>query len=599
MSITTSNQLHKQDALRQLAQDLESAKHGTKGAIKKAFMESYDCSLQTLHRWLEGVGWSSDRKTRADAGKTSQSEDVLVELGAMLKEGLRRNGKQTMHITTARSILKQSGRDIDVSNNRLATLLRQMNMDMKRQKMPTAKQSIVSLYPNHMHQADPSLCLLYYTPNGQQKVLRDDEIYKNKPGWVEKVGNLKCWRYVLTDHYSGTIIVKYYQARGETQDNMYDFLLYCWDKTKGRCFNGAPKILYTDPGTAHTAGGMQNALKSLNIQFEAHKAGVAWATGSVEGAQNIVETQFESRLLYHPVDSVEALNVFAEWWYNAYNSNTIPEYDSRLNRRGMAKPLARYEIWQTIRQQHLNILPPLELCRYLMVNDPIERPVYKELEVSFKFPGDNKVTYWDVAHIPGLMVGQKITVQPLIMTRSDDSGKQILISIKDFKGNETTYTAAPVDFDRTSGIKQSGAIAGEEYISMPHSDADVAATRMARAAYPDMHLDEIEKQRKKNAVPLQDINSLDHLKDIETPTYMDKRGEQIDVPNRVQIEVKPMDSIDIAMTLKRKHGVKMDMEKNLLIKKWYPDGVFEDELEAIAQRLTSQPALRVVNSGAP
>jgi len=35
-----------------------------------------------------------------------------------------------------------------------------------------------------MHQIDPSLCLIYYTPKGQA-IMRDEEFYKNKPASMD------------------------------------------------------------------------------------------------------------------------------------------------------------------------------------------------------------------------------------------------------------------------------------------------------------------------------------------------------------------------------------------------------------------------------
>jgi hypothetical protein len=45
---------------------------------------------------------------------------------------------------------------------------------------------------------DASLCLVYYL-NGEQRVIRDDELYKNKLAALARV-KFKCYRWVLTDH---------------------------------------------------------------------------------------------------------------------------------------------------------------------------------------------------------------------------------------------------------------------------------------------------------------------------------------------------------------------------------------------------------------
>ena len=52
--------------------------------------------------------------------------------------------------------------------------------------------------------------------------------------------------------------------------------------------------------------------------------GVGIQFGGVEGANNLVETQFESRLRFDPVHSVDQLNAAASAWAEAFNANAIP-----------------------------------------------------------------------------------------------------------------------------------------------------------------------------------------------------------------------------------------------------------------------------------
>ena len=80
-----------------------------------------------------------------------------------------------------------------------------------------------------------------------------------------------------------------------------------------------------------------------------HEAGNARAKGGVEGGNNIVETQFECRLRFEPVDDVEGLNRAATAWSEAYNANLIPGQDTRLRRTGLSMPVARYDLWQLIK----------------------------------------------------------------------------------------------------------------------------------------------------------------------------------------------------------------------------------------------------------
>jgi hypothetical protein len=135
-----------------------------------------------------------------------------------------------------------------VSNAHLGRLLRQRNLHAAAMKQAAPAVSMKSLHPNHVHQVDPSYCVLYYLPKRGggaesfiQRIAGDDEFYKNKPQNFERAASFRVWRYVLTDHYSGTLMVRYYQSAGESVENLYDFLLWCWSRHQNRPFHGVPK----------------------------------------------------------------------------------------------------------------------------------------------------------------------------------------------------------------------------------------------------------------------------------------------------------------------------------------------------------------------
>ena len=91
------------DTLRELALRLDAAKHGEQSALVAQTAEFLGWSPQTVYRQLkQAVGWRSGRKARSDKGSTSVSEEALVKLGAVQREAVRDNGKQTLFTTTAR-----------------------------------------------------------------------------------------------------------------------------------------------------------------------------------------------------------------------------------------------------------------------------------------------------------------------------------------------------------------------------------------------------------------------------------------------------------------------------------------------------------------
>ncbi|MCX8701666.1 hypothetical protein J3U11_11330, partial [Gilliamella sp. B2840] len=188
--------------LNNVAIKLDNAGHGQRGQILDEAQTFLGYSRQTIYRQLKKVcGWSSERKARTDKGKIFVSTDSLLALATMNRESVRDNGKQTMFTTTARGILEQNGHEINVSNATLNRLMRQRKLNVKAQQAANPVQSLRALHPNHVHEIDPSLCLIYYMKN-KQHIMRDRDFYKNKLENYAKV-KYKVWRYTLYDKASG------------------------------------------------------------------------------------------------------------------------------------------------------------------------------------------------------------------------------------------------------------------------------------------------------------------------------------------------------------------------------------------------------------
>ena len=183
------------DYLNNIAKKLDSVGHGQRGPILDEAQAFLGFSRQTIYRQLKLVcGWSSERKARADKGKMTVSSESLLALAAMNRESIRDNGKQTMFTTTARGILEQNGHEINVSNATLNRLMRQRKLNVNAQKVANPVQSLRALHPNHVHEIDPSLCLIYYMKN-KQHIMRDRDFYKNKLENYAKVKYKVCLLY--------------------------------------------------------------------------------------------------------------------------------------------------------------------------------------------------------------------------------------------------------------------------------------------------------------------------------------------------------------------------------------------------------------------
>ena len=244
-----------------------------RSAVVADMCRIFGFSERKAYRLLKDEGWESGRAKRKDAGTTALDEAIILAIAEMEKHCLRKNGKATMPTNVARSILQSRGVDIPVGDRRIRELLSQRHLTIEDAKAPTPHQPMRTEHPNQAHFVDPSLCLLYFAPDGKQRIVGDDEFYKNKNFY--EGGKMKCWRYVLTDHYSSTICVRYYASLGENAANLYDFLLYAWGlkQTPACVFHGLPELLICDPGSANIAKTVKNALTAFNVKMLPHMPG--------------------------------------------------------------------------------------------------------------------------------------------------------------------------------------------------------------------------------------------------------------------------------------------------------------------------------------
>ena len=581
------------DALRDLASRLGSAGHGQRSIYIEEFGTLYGWSKNKVYAQLKKIGWASGRKTRSDLGSTKQDIDSVVALGAALEAGIRKNGKPTLHTPTARSMLAMNDHSFKVSNARVNQLLRRERLSLRQQAAPAPVTRMRSAHPNHVHQVDPSLCLLYYAPGGKQLQISDAEAYKNKPETIAKIGGRKCWRYVLTDHYSSSIIVRYYQAGGETQANLYDFLLYAWARLDGRPFHGVPQVLLWDKGSANTSSAIKNALDALDVNHLTHMAGNARAKGQVENGNNLVETLFESRLKFEPVGSVDELNAAAEAWCNAYNLNAIPHYDSRLKRKGMIEPVARFGLWQTIRPEQLRLLPDESLCRYLLSAKPQERKVRPDNTVQFRHPNTKRSETYCVRHVTQAYIGATVLVSAMVYGKA-----QVLVTAEDHLGEGHRYLCDPQPWT-TDGFTDDMPMIGVDYKAAPDTDIQRASKAADQVAYPEMDHEQIAKAKAKNTAPFGGLNAHSHLKDLAIPATIDRPGTELTIPSEVSLNEKPLTHIQAMKRLSRALQRSLTPEENTDLRSEYPDGLTEEQIDQHLYLLknpqpTTQPGLRIV-----
>ncbi|WP_261789724.1 transposase [Treponema pectinovorum] len=525
------------------------------------------------YQTLKDSGWESGRKTRSDSGKSSVDEQTIKVLASVLQNSVRKNGKKTMSVENARAVLLQNGFDVNLSSRQLSGLLRDRTLSTESTAKPSPHQRMRSEYPNQVHFADPSVALMYFAPNGKQKFLRDDEVYKNKP-FLEGKENLKCWRYVLTDHYSSSICVRYYAAAGENSANMYDFLLYAWGKKSDPLYNfhGLPELLIWDCGSANISKPVSNALKALRVETKPHLPGNPRAKGQVENANNIVECQFESLLHLEEVGSMEELNDAAERWCAAFNANQLEYRDTRITRAGR-KVGSRTELWNRIELEQLRELPDEEICRQIFTTGVQVRTVGGDLAVSFVHPKTKNATRYSLSGLPEIMVGMTVNVQPILV--SDEA--LVLVSYQAGNGEIMSFEVKPIEYNE-AGFDITAPVFGKEY----KSPADTLREKNTKSL-AEIALAEEKEVPFSKVTDGQGFKTHSLIQTQSSPWFKSQTGSQIELAaGTVEVHDINISAVEMAKRFKARAGF---IPEGFIagLKKEYPDGVpsrLVDELVA-------------------
>lgn len=581
-----------------IAQQARELPHGGKSEFYARMAGDMGVSVGTLHRKLSEVSARPARKRRNDAGKVVMSFDEAQLISAVLTESVRRNGKRLMSIQQAMEILisnskisasrvdEESGEIFRLSVSTVARALRHYKLHPDQLSAPAPVTEMQSLHPNHVWEIDPSLCVLYYLrseadANRGLQVMDADEFYKNKPKNLARIAQERVWRYVITDHTSGTVYVEYVLG-AESGENLSNIFIHALQKRgEHDPFHGVPFIVMVDPGSANTGAVFKNLCRSLQVHVQVNKPGNPRAKGQVERMNDQVERQFESGLKFIAVNSLEELNQAAWRWMRVFNATSVHTRTKKT----------RYGVWLQITREQLRTAPDEATCRELAHSKPESRSVTPKLTVSFK--GEE----YDVSPLieaAGVIVGQKVMV---VRNPWRPNAAQIVIAGED--GREVFHVVEKVERNGF-GFREGAPVICESY----SRHADTAAQRNAKDnEMLVMGTDTLEAaadaRKGKHLAFGGELDPYKPVTDTVLPAYLPKLGTAMHVPNPTQIEIKPLSWVAASKSLIGKIGRGLTPEENQWLRSTYPDGVMEEQLQEVADRLEgkfSAPVLRLVAS---
>lgn len=563
-----------------IAQQARSLPHGTRTLFYDQWSRQLNMSRQTLLRKLKGVSMSKTRKRRDDAGVVSLELGEAQHISTFLMECIRKNDKRnatikhTVELLRANGVIKavridkETGEEIPLSDDAIARALRNYGLHLDQLLQPTPAIALRSAHPNHVWEVDASISAQFYMATSGSKAIDPTQVYAGKPENVKKIEKQRLWRYVITDHTSGTLYVEYVLG-AETSENLTNVFINAMQKRHEHDpFHGVPLVMMTDPGAAMTSAMFRNLCKGLGVDLIINKVGNARAKGQVEQAHNIVERLFESRLAIQKANSLEEVNELAWRWMRYYNATAIH------TRHG----LTRFGNWLKILPEQLRFAPTVEVCRDLAISNPETRVVNNYLHVSFRG------SQFDVADIPDIGVGQE-----LLVVRNpwrDEDGAQIVL--RDENGREVFYPVEKVVKD-VNGFNETGAMIGKEFKAIKQTTGEKNSQTLEQIATGTSSVGESESARKAKQRVMAHVNPHADVEQFKSAEYMPKRGTDLDF-DAPQVVTKALTHVDAAVLLRQRMGNLWQGAKHFkYLQDEYAEGVPSEALDTVEEALRNPP----------
>ena len=502
---------------REIAAKLNDAPYGRRGDVVASYCAALGWSAAKLYAVASEAGYSSSRRMRRDKGAAKAvTETDVRKVSAVIERTRRKTGKVNMptwgamlHMTD-NGLIDPASAPSDSTVNRHMRRLRISRADLGRPE-PTIE--MASLHPNHVHQIDASVCVMWDFKDKKHLVTRDMQtaFYKNKPGFWREVKKV-ILRYICVDHTTGWFYVRYYYSRGEDFANLFDFTMRAWGvKDDPRVFpaHGMSRILMIDKGAANISEGYTSLMKNLQVEIYVHTPGRPWINGAVEAAHGFWERAFEGDLSLLRIADPDELNARA--FDKAAYINAM--------RRHKRTRTTRFEGFSRITKEQLLILPPREVCEKFC-------HTYAE---SATVNGKNQLRYegrrYDLAST--YRRGDKLWVR---FNRFDYPAVEINEK-EDFSGD---WVASAVINETEWGYSRTAPVIGEQFRALKQD-----ATTRFKGKLKDIDISDV--------VPQLQAPKLDGL------TWMPKKGTEMQPA--APVIVPPMTSHEARKKLREESGM--------------------------------------------
>lgn len=543
---------------REMTMELKEAKPTERKAVLERYREQYGYSNKRLYEIAGDYGFKSGRKQRCDKGLGILAEEQIEVVAAFIQTTRRENKGAFAPVENAMEFAIDNGfmRRGEVSVGTMQRILREREMNKKRLNAPTPHTEMRSLHPNHVHLVDASVCIQYYLDDGGMKIMRQDEFYKNK---LENFKRIKTplQRYILTDHFSGFMFVKYYLSAGETAENLFDFLCCAWEAKKEANFpfRGVPFAMLMDGGCRAKARAMGEGFwNGIGVEILPGMTGNSRRQGSVEVSHNIWEMWFETRLRIDPATTLDDLNRKARGfciWMNATREHTRTR-------------MTRLSCWLMIKQEQLRELPERAVLQDLM-NRPEEERTVNNYRISF----EGKEFNLKHARIPH---GSKVKVIKNIWKWKDGI---ITVSYEGQLYEAQAIEKLPAEL---GGFSAHAAIIGQQYKAQPETATQKAVKRLDELATGS-------RQPDKKAMPFAGLNAFEGFADkVGNLSMLPKRGTPIEVGRN---SAPPQIPIMELFKRLRSAGATISTALNRELRAEFGESIEAKQAEAVIEAITT------------
>lgn len=565
--------------IHKLVEDMRTSERKERTALVRRAALALGLDPKSVYRLLREAGWESGRKTRRDAGQSAVDEDLALAVGGLVKQATRANGKRTLTIEGTRRLLEAQGYGVAdaetgeitmPSSKTLSTVMRRLGCHPDQVARGKATGRLRSLHPNHAWQVDSSVCVLFYLPGGKKMRLMDETLYNaKKPGRLVEIGRQRVIRYVVTDHCTHSLYVRYDQAAGEDAAGVLTTLIEAMsDRGPRDPMHGVPSILYMDKSGGNQSSLIRDFCATLGIELHYHAAGNAPATGSVEVAQNIVEREFEGRLRFADVRDLEQLQEMADRWRRHYNAHAV--------HRRLA--CTRNAAWLRITPEQLRVADREALTAVAQWGEQTRRvrPDYT-ISVNTRSHGTHTYDLRTLA-LHGIHVKDEVSV-----TLNPFNAPEIVVSKTMPDGTELRFNVAPMQRDE-NGFDMDAPVIGQEWGAAVETPVDRATARM----------DELARTDGEKARPWSHIDPMADVR--EAPLHLRREGTPLQMEAR-EAPAVPLTRAQAAQRLRSLDAAPWEADAPACmawLRETYGDTVPEEALPAIRETLRKRMALREV-----